>query len=477
MNDLLIILPELAVLTLSCLILVIDLYLPKKARGLTYLLTQVTLLVGAGLCLYPMTSHTLAFAGHFSADLFAQTLKVFILGTMFVVLLYSRSYVHDRHIARGEYHLLALFSTLGMMCMVSAKTTLMIYLGLELFSLPVYTLVALHRDNAPSVEAGMKYFVTGALASGMLLYGISILYGMTGTLELGKTAEVIAAADGLSRNLCAFGLVFIVAGIAFKFGAVPFHMWLPDVYEGAPTSVTLLIGSAPKLAAFGMAYRLLAEAAPSLADYGWREFLMILTILSLSAGNIIAIAQTNIKRMLAYSTIAHVGFILLGFIAGPVAGYDAAMFYTIVYAITAACAFGMIILLSRKGFEAENITDFKGLGQRSPWLAFLMLLTMFSFTGVPPTVGFYAKFLVLNALVESNFVWLAAVAVFFSIIGAFYYLRVVKVMYFDTIETPKAVPGDLDLRMVLSVNGLAILALGIFPAPLFVLCQQALAAL
>ncbi len=474
MKDLYTIMPELVLLSMSCLILVVDLYLPKTMSSVSYGLSQLTLLMTATCCFIPVEGSTVAFAGHFSADLFAQTLKVAILGMMFVVLLYSRSYVRDRPLARGEYHLLALFSTLGMMCMVSAKTTLMLYLGLELFSLPVYTLVALNRDNSQSVEAGMKYFITGALASGMLLYGLSILYGVTHTLEIEQTAIMLASGGHFSLSLAAFGLVFVVAGLAFKFGAVPFHMWLPDVYHGSPTSVALLIATAPKIAAFGMSYRLLAQALPALS-VEWSQFLIVLAIASLAVGNIVAMAQTNIKRMFAYSTIAHVGFILLGFLAGSQAGYEAALFYVIVYAIVAACAFGMIILLSSKGFEAENISDFKGLGQRSPWLAFMMLLTLFSLTGVPPTVGFYAKFLVLSALVNAQLVWLAAISVFFSVIGAFYYLRVVKVMYFETQESSKPVEAPLDFKCVLSLNGMAVLGLGLFPAPLFVLCQQALA--
>lgn len=477
MKDLTLVMPEIALLTFACVILIIDLYLPKTKKIVTYVLTQLSLLTTAILCwISPMVANQTAFAGHFIADPLAQILKVFILGIMFIVLLYSRSYIRDRHIARGEYHLLALFTTLGMMIMVSSKTMLMLYLGLELFSLPVYTLVALNRDSSQSVEAGMKYFITGALASGMLLYGISMLYGMSGSLELTQIAQKIAAANqaqGIELSLMVFGLIFIVAGVAFKFGAVPFHMWLPDVYDGAATSVTLLIGTAPKIAAFGFAYRILAEAAPGLASE-WGHFLTVLAVLSLAFGNIVAIAQSNIKRMLAYSTIAHVGFILLGFLAGPESGYNAAMFYTIVYAIVAACAFGMIILLSYKGFEAENIADFKGLGQRSPWVAFLMLLTLFSFTGVPPTVGFYAKFMVLSALVNADMVWLAAVAVFFSIIGAFYYLRVIKVMYFDIIENPTKISVAMDMRLILSLNGMAVLLLGIFPGPLFMMCQKAL---
>ncbi len=472
MNELMFLKPEIFVLSMTCIVLLTDLYLPKTLKIVTYWLAQFTLLGGAYLCwtMIPLEPK-LILEGHVISDPLAHTLKMFMLIVVSVVLLYSRRYIQSKSMPSGEYFMLALFSTLGMMCMVSAKTTLMIYLGLELFSLPVYTLVALNRESSRSVEAGMKYFIMGALASGMLLYGLSILYGLTGTLDIDATANALVGFQGDLR-LMVFALIFIVAGIAFKFGAVPFHMWIPDVYEGAASSVTLFIASAPKIAAFGMTYRLLVEAVPQLSE-AWGHFFIVLAVLSLAVGNVIALAQTNLKRMLAYSTISHVGFILLGFLAGTTAGFDAALFYVVVYAITVAFTFGCLCVLSRKGIEAENIEDFKGLGQSSPWLAFLMMLSLFSLAGVPPTVGFYAKFMVLNAVVSTELTWLAIVAVFFTIIGAFYYIRVIRMMYFESSEKPVTDIQAIDTRIALSINGLAVLALGIFPGPLFVLCQRA----
>jgi NADH-quinone oxidoreductase subunit N len=367
---------------------------------------------------------------------------------------------------------LGLFAVLGMMIMVSAHNLLVIYMGLELLSLCLYAMVAFNRDSVASSEAAMKYFVLGAVASGMLLYGMSMLYGMSGSLDLAAIAQSIESGPD-SSPVMLFGMVFIIAGLAFKFGAVPFHMWVPDVYQGAPTSVTLFIGSAPKLAAFAMAIRLLVETLGGLhAD--WQQILSVLAILSMGLGNVIAIAQTNIKRMLAYSTISHVGFILLGLIAGNAAGYSSAMFYTVTYALTAIGSFGMIILLSRHGFEAEELDDFKGLNKTHPWFAFVMLLLMFSLAGVPPMVGFYAKLLVLKAVIDVGMVWLALIAVFFSVIGAFYYLRVIKLMYFDERERTEQLVPATDMQVVLSINGIAMLLLGIFPGFLMTLCTVSL---
>jgi NADH-quinone oxidoreductase subunit N len=359
---------------------------------------------------------------------------------------------------------------LGMMVMISARNLLLVYLGLELLSLSLYALVAFNRDSTRASEAAMKYFVTGALASGMLLYGMSMLYGATGSLDLAQVAEKTVAGEG--GLVFQFGLVFLVVGIGFKFGAVPFHMWVPDVYEGAPTPVTLFVGSAPKVAAFAMVIRLLAEGLGGLQPH-WEGLLAVLVILSLAVGNVIAIAQTNLKRMLAYSTISHMGFLLLGVLTGTATGYSAAMFYAVTYALTAAGGFGMIILLSRNGFEAEQLEDFKGLGARSPWFAFIMLVLMFSMAGVPPTVGFYAKLAVLQAAVGVDMVWLAVVAVVFSVIGAFYYLRVVRLMYFEPAQETTPLEAGGDLRLVISANGLALLALGIFPGALFAVCNSA----
>jgi NADH-quinone oxidoreductase subunit N len=396
---------------------------------------------------------------------------------------YSRQYLAARGLLRGEYFVLALFATLGMMVMISANHLLVLYLGLELMSLCLYSMVALNRDSAVSTEAAMKYFVLGALASGLLLYGMSMLYGATGTLNIEEMAQLIAAGKA-NQAVLVFGLVFVVAGLSFKLGVVPFHMWIPDVYDGAPSAVTLFIGTAPKLAAFAMAMRLLVNGLLELA-VDWQLMLTILAVLSLALGNLAAIAQSNIKRMLAYSTIAHMGFMLLGLLAGVVGGnrlsapdaYSAAMFYSVVYVLMSLGAFGVVVLMSRAGFEAENIVDYKGLNQRSPWYAFMMLLVMFSLAGIPPTVGFYAKVVVLDAVLKAGQVWLAVYAVLMALIGAFYYLRVVKVMYFD--EPQGAAPpieAGLEMRVALSANGLAILALGILPGSLLALCLAAIRA-
>ncbi|MFN2310169.1 MAG: NADH-quinone oxidoreductase subunit NuoN, partial [Gammaproteobacteria bacterium] len=411
--------------------------------------------------------------GTFVADPMATLLKSFIYVVTFGAFVYARDYLRVRDLFKGEYYVLGLFGMLGMMVMVSAHSLLTIYLGLELLSLSLYALVAFSRDDARATEAAMKYFVLGALASGMLLYGMSMVYGLTGSLDIAEIGAAIAE-RGLQDIVLIFALVFIILGLAFKLGAVPFHMWLPDVYQGAPTAVTLYLGSAPKIAAFAMTLRLLAEALGGLqAD--WGGMLAILAVLSLALGNVVAIAQTNLKRMLAYSTISHVGFLLLGLLAGTSDGYAAAMFYTVTYAIMALGGFGMIVLLSRAGFEAEELDDFKGLNERNPWFAGMMLLLMFSMAGVPPTVGFYAKLVVLEAVINVEMVWLALVAVFFSIIGVFYYLRVVKLMYFDppTDTVPLAAPADL--QVTLSINALAVLVLGIFPGGLLSLCLAAVA--
>lgn len=471
--DLTLLLPEIVLALMAVLVLIVDVYLKPAWKGLTYLLSQTTLLI-TFYCVWmtEVGASSTAFANQFIADPFSQTLKLMMLAVMFVVLLYSRTYVKDREMARGEFHTLALFSTLGMMLLVSAKSLLMIYLGLELLSLPLYAMVALRRDSVGSSEAGMKYFIMGALASGMLLYGMSIIYGVTNSIDLQTISEFINRDQVEQMSLLLFGMIFILIGIAFKLGAVPCHMWVPDVYEGAPTNVALLIATAPKLAAFGMAYRLLNDSLMSLS-VEWVHFFIVLAVLSLALGNIVAIAQTNIKRLLAYSTIAHVGFLLLAILAAPGQSFAPAMYYIVVYTIMAAMAFGVIILMGAKDIEIEQLEDLKGLSQRSPWVAFLMLLVMFSFAGVPPTVGFYAKFMVLKSLVDMNLIWLAALAVFFSIIGAFYYLRVVWFMYFEPPQEPaKAVTGAADMRAVLSIHGISILALGIIPAPLFTICQQ-----
>lgn len=466
--------PEIFVLSMACAILLIDLYVSDRGRVITYLLSLATLAGAAMLTLNMSDTGTqYVLSGTFVSDAFGDVLKLFIYLVSAVALIYSRDYLIERNLFKGEYYVLALFAVLGMMIMVSAHSMLTIYLGLELLSLCMYAMVAIDRDSPIATEAAMKYFVLGALASGLLLYGMSMIYGVTGSLDITNISNAVAAGQIVNDTVLLFGIVFVIIGLAFKLGAVPFHMWIPDVYHGAPTPVTLFISTAPKIAAFAMLMRLLIEGLGGMhAD--WQQLLVILAVLSMAIGNIVAIAQTNLKRMLAYSTISHVGFILLGVLSGTVYGYSAAMFYTIVYAIMGLGAFGMIILLSRAGFEADRIDDLKGLNDRSPWYAFIMLLLMFSMAGVPPTVGFYAKLAVLQSVVHVEMVWLAIVAVLFSIVGAFYYLRIIKVMYFDKAIDESPIVVSIDMRVTISANGLAVLALGIYPAGLMAVCMAVL---
>jgi len=468
---------EIFLLAMTCVILIADLFLREEKRGVTYLLTQMTLGGCALLTWFTATGEPVhTFSGMFVGDLMADVLKLMTYFGVIAILVYSRAYITLRGMFRGEFFALTLFATLGLMVMISANHLLTLYLGLELLSLSLYAMVALQRDSSIATEAAMKYFVLGALASGMLLYGMSMVYGAAGSLEITRIAAVIAD-DGAKNVVLVFGLVFLVAGIGFKLGAAPFHMWLPDVYHGAPTAVTLFIGSVPKLAAFAFVIRLLVQALGSEEIQGhWQQMLAVMAVLSLIVGNVTAIAQTNLKRMLAYSTISHMGFLLIGILAGGLNGYASGMFYVVVYVMMSLGSFGMILLLSREGFEAENLDDFKGLNQRSPWYAFLMLLLMFSMAGVPPTVGFYAKLSVLQAIVEAGHVWLAVIAVIFSLIGAFYYLRIVKLMYFDAPEDPSPITPRADVQVLLSVNGLAVLAVGIFPQPLMALCASSILA-
>lgn len=467
--------PEMFVLGMTSLILIIDLFMTERTRVVTYLLAQATL-VGAfilTLTLYG-SEPVVSFSGTFVLDPMASVLKLFIYGTAFMVFLYSHSYLKVRGMFRGEFFVLALFGVLGMMVLVSAHNFLTIYLGLELLSLSLYALVAMQRDNRTAAEAAMKYFVLGAMASAMLLYGMSMLYGVTGTLDLAEMSRAVMSGEH-DQMLLVFGVVFLLVGVAFKLGAVPFHMWVPDVYHGAPTAVTLFISTAPKMAAFAMLMRLMVDGLGGLQAQ-WHDILVLLSVLSIGVGNVVAIAQTNIKRMLAYSGISHAGFLLLGVLSGSADGYAAGMFYAIVYAIMGLGGFGMVILMSRAGFEADSLEDYKGLNQRSPWFALMMLFIMFSMAGVPPFIGFWAKLAVLQAVVEANLMWLAAVAVIFSVIGAFYYLRVIKLMYFDTADEQTTLRPGADLAAVLSVNAIAILALGAFPDELLAVCRQALGA-
>jgi NADH-quinone oxidoreductase subunit N len=467
--------PEILLLALASVLLVGDLFIKDAKSHLTYWLALLAL----GLC-FALTlafigePAIVTFGGMFVDDLLSRVLKLGILLSVGATFVYSRDYLADRGLLRGEFLCLSLFATLGMMVMVSASHFLTLYLGLELLALSLYAMVALQRDSAVATEAAMKYFILGALASGLLLYGMSMLYGATGSLDIARIARAIESGSA-NPTLLVFGLVFVVAGVAFKLGAVPFHMWIPDVYEGAYTPATLFIGSAPKLAAFGFIMRLLADALSGLTS-DWQGMLAILATLSIAAGNVIAIAQTNLKRMLAYSTIAHMGFMLLGILSGTQGGYSAAMFYAITYVLMTLAAFGVILLMSRAGFEADRLEDFKGLNQRSRWFAFVMLVTIFSLAGIPPTVGFFAKLVVLQSAWEAGFGPLVVFAVLMSVIGAFYYLRIVKLMYMDEAAGEMPLSGRMSMRFVLSANALLVLALGILPAPLLDLCARAIAA-
>jgi len=463
---------EIFLLVMACTILIVDLFVVDQQKTLTYLLVQLTLV---GLALITVTTNQPGvihlFHNMFVNDLMSNVLKMLSYISVSMILVYSRNYLLTRGLFTGEFMVLALFALLGMMVMISASHFLSMYIGLELMSLSLYAMVALQRDSAIATEAAMKYFILGALASGLLLYGMSMLYGATGSLDV--TAVSTAIKHGVANpSLLVFGLVFVVAGFAFKLGAVPFHMWVPDVYQGAPTPVVMLIGTAPKLAAFALVMRMLVTGLQDLMTQ-WSGMLIILAVLSMAVGNISAIVQTNFKRMLAYSSIAHMGFFLLGVLSGGLDGYGSAMFYIIVYALMSLGAFGMITLLSHEGYEADTLDAFKGLNQRSPWLAFLMLLLMFSMAGVPPTAGFYAKFSVLESIVNTGHIELAVIAVLFSLIGAYYYLRIVKLMYFDAPESHEIIRIQPDSRLLISFNGLAVLALGILPGWLMNVCAAA----
>jgi NADH-quinone oxidoreductase subunit N len=479
--------PEILLLIATCAILLIDMFLSEEKRHVTYLLSLATL---AGCFLLSLADFrtgvtTYTFYNMFVSDPMSSLLKMCSCVAVAITMIYSRQYTKARGMLGGtlggEFYVLALFALLGQMVMISGNNFLVIYLGLELMSLATYALVALRRDHSVSTEASMKYFILGALASGFLLYGISMLYGATGSLDLSEVARAVASGTA-NKTVLVFGLVFLVSGLAFKLGAAPYHMWVPDVYQGAPTSVTLLLGGAPKLAAFAICFRLLVEGLWALA-VDWQQMLTVMAVLSMAIGNITAIAQTNIKRMLAYSTISQMGFLLLGLLSGvfqganaasAAAAYSASMFYAITYVLTTLGTFGVIMLLSRSGFEAEHLNDFKGLNQRSPWFAGVMLVLLLSLAGVPPVVGFYAKLEVLQAVLATGQIWLAIVAVLFSLIGAYYYLRIIKLMYFDDAidKSPIVVPGDM--RLMLSVNGVAVLVLGIFPGALMALCTAAI---
>jgi len=484
-------LPEIFLLAGTCFVLLADLFVKDSQRFVTYLLAQIVLLVTAGLLIFGAgsvgsTATAFTFNEMFVLDPLARVLKIAILLITVGVFVYSRDYLRSRQMYKGEYFTLGLFAVLGMMIMVSAKTMLLIYLGLELLSLSMYAMVAFKRNDGRASEAAMKYFVLGAIASGMLLYGMSIIYGVSGSLHLTHIANYMSGHPVMENIGLLLGLAFIIVGLGFKLGVVPFHMWVPDVYDGAPTSVTLFLGTAPKIAAFAMIIRLLVEGLGEMSQ-GWQQILAILAALSLLAGNIIAIAQTNIKRMLAYSTISHMGFVVMGILAASETGYAASMFYIITYAIIAMGGFAIVILLSRDGYEADQLADLKGLSTTHPWYAFMMMLFLFSMAGVPPTVGFYAKLSVIQAVVDANIIWLAVFSVVMSVIGAYYYLRAIKLMYFDkpvevtasdSTDSGTALPApikpQLDFSVLLSLNGLAVVALGILPGALMSLCLLAI---
>jgi NADH-quinone oxidoreductase subunit N len=459
---------------MACVILLADLFISDERRGLTHMLAVLTLLFAAILTIrvmLPAGEVIYAFSDTFIRDRFGDVLKVFSYIILAGVFVYAKHYLRRFKLFKGEFYTLSLFALLGVMVMISASNLITVYLGLELLALSSYALVALDRDSRFGSEAAMKYFILGSLASGLLLYGMSLIYGATGSLDLATISQALGGGAGDSL-LLTFGLVFIVIGIAFKLGAVPFHMWVPDVYHGAPLAVTLFISSVPKLAGLALAIRLLDNGLIGLHG-DWQSMLVVLAALSLILGNFAAIAQTNIKRMLAYSTISHMGFMLLGILAGTPEGYAAAMFYAIAYAIMSVGAFAVIILISNGDREADQLDDFKGLAKRNPWHAFLMMMILFSLAGVPVFLGFFAKWQVIAAAISAGFTGLAVLAVVTAVVGAFYYLRVVKLMYFDDPEDETLITAPVDFRAVLTINGVAVLALGIFSGGLISLCVSA----
>ena len=469
MTDILPAAAEIFVALAACLLLLVDAIAGPRARSAVFVLAIAALAGAAWVSsTVAVDARVVLLGGHFVADPMGTVLKLFAYGAAAVTLLYSRDYLERRDLLKGEYLVLALFAVLGIQVIVSAGSLLSLYLGIEIMSLALYAMVAFDRDDGVSAESAMKYFVLGAIASGALLYGISIVFGVTGSFLLDGVAAAIGA--GRPQIGLLFGLAFIVVGVAFKFGAVPFHMWLPDVYHGAPTPVTLFVAAAPKIASFALAMRVLVDGLGGVAD-AWQDMLVVLAALSMVVGNVVAIAQSNIKRMLAYSTISHVGFIFLGVLAANPAGYRAAMFYTLTYVVMTTAAFGVVLWMSRKGFEADALDDYKGLNRRNPWFAFVMLLVMFGLAGVPPTVGFWAKLQVIAAVLDVGLTWLAALAVVMSVVGAYYYLRIVKLMYFDEPTVSAPVEAKMAVRVLLSVNGLAILVLGLYPGVLLRLCQ------
>ncbi|WP_454781303.1 NADH-quinone oxidoreductase subunit NuoN [Legionella sp. WA2022007384] len=465
--------PEMIVLATACIALLADLFLRHRYKSISYFISCFGLVLAAVVSfLYIGMYKVITLNGLFISDDVANLMKFFIYITVLLSFIYSKNYIDERQMPSGDYYILGLFSTLGMMLLVSAHSLLTIFLGLELLSLPLYAMTAIRRTDSDASEAAMKYFVMGSIASAMLLYGISLIYGATGKLDLLEVANVIAANWQQQSTLLAFAMVFILCGVAFKLAAVPFHMWAPDVYQGAPTSVTLFISAAPKVAALGMAFRLLTIGLVDVSSQ-WQHILLVMTLLSTGLGNLFAVVQTSVKRLLAYSAISHIGYALFGVLAATASGYSAALYYILVYSITSAAGFGLIVLMSNHGMEIDSIDDLKGLNKRNPWLAFLMLIIMFSLAGVPPTVGFFTKLLVLKALVDAQMMWVAVLGLLFTVIGAYYYLRIVKIMYFDAPTHVDPVVMNKGNVIVLSLNCLSLLYLGIFPGALIVACMNA----
>lgn len=466
-------LPEMIILVTACCALLADLFLRSRFHAIAFAISCVGLAL-AFIVSFALVGryHSLLFSGLFISDDVAQLMKVFILAGVFLSFFYSKHYLDERQMPSGDYYVLGLFSTLGMMALVSAHSMLTIYLGIELLSLPLYAMTAIRRTNSDASEAAMKYFVMGSIASGMLLYGISLVYGATGKLDMLDIAHAIAANGQTHGGLLSFALVFILAGVGFKLALVPFHMWAPDVYQGAPTSVTLFISAAPKVAAMGMAIRIVTIAFPDVPSQ-WQQMVLIMALLSTAAGNILAIVQTNIKRLFAYSAIAHMGYALFGVLAATTEGYAAALYYVLIYSIMSVAAFGLIVLLSRAGIEIDQVDDLKGLNKRDPWLAFLMMVILFTMAGVPPTVGFFTKLLVLKALVDVHLTWVAILGLLFAVVGAYYYIRIVKVMYFDTPTEIAPIKLSMVSKTVFSLNSLVLLYWGIFPSALITACMSA----
>ncbi|QMT58888.1 NADH-quinone oxidoreductase subunit NuoN [Legionella sp. PC997] len=465
--------PEMIVLATACIALLADLFLRHRYKSISFFISCIGLVLAAVVSfLYIGMYKVITLNGLFISDDIANLMKFFMYITVLLSFIYSKEYIDERQMPSGDYYILGLFSTLGMMLLVSAHSLLTIFLGLELLSLPLYAMTAIRRTDSDASEAAMKYFVMGSIASAMLLYGISLIYGATGKLDLLEVANVIAANWQQQSTLLAFAIVFILCGVAFKLAAVPFHMWAPDVYQGAPTSVTLFISAAPKVAALGMAFRLLTIGLVDVSSQ-WQHILLVMTLLSTGLGNLFAVVQTSIKRLLAYSAISHIGYALFGILAATASGYSAALYYILVYSITSAAGFGLIVLMSNRGMEIDSIEDLKGLNKRNPWLAFMMLIVMFSLAGVPPTVGFFTKLLVLKALVDAQMMWVAVLGLFFTVIGAYYYLRIVKIMYFDAPAHVDPVVMNKGNTLVLSLNCLSLLYLGIFPGALIVACMNA----